>query len=217
MEKQSKNYSGFGGFGVGILDCKSNNQGKSYDRIAEGYANMRTSFYCEQKYLDALIGCIPENSHILDIGCGSGIPIAAYFIEKNFQVTGIDGSKELLTIAKTKCPNMKSMCGDIRNIEFSETVDAIVEWWCLWHLPKSDHEGMIARFADWLKPGGIVQFTSGDREYEHTSSDMLDQELHFYSLAPETYEHYLKKYGFEILLKESDQPDHLVWIARKRG
>ena len=43
------------------------------------------------------------------------------------------------------------------------------------------------------------------------------QELHFYSLAPNVYEQYLKKYGFEILLKENDQEHHLVWIAKKNG
>ena len=101
-----------------------NNQGKSYDIIAEGFANMRDSFNTEQKYLDALINYIPEKSHILDIGCGSGIPIADYLIEKSFQVTGIDGSQELLNIAKKKCPKMRGLYGDIRTIKFNETVDA---------------------------------------------------------------------------------------------
>lgn len=108
-----------------------NNQGKSYDSIAEGFAKMRDSFNTEQKYLDALINHIPAQSHILDIGCGSGFPIANYFIEKNFSVTGIDGSQELLNIAKKKCPKMRGLYGDVRTIEFNETVDAIVEWWCL--------------------------------------------------------------------------------------
>jgi trans-aconitate methyltransferase len=178
-----------------------NNQGESYDIIAEGFAKMRDSFNTEQKYLDALINYIPENSHILDIGCGFGFPIAKYLIEKNFQVTGIDGSQELLHIAKKRCPKMRALYGDIRTIEFNETVDAIVEWWCLFHLPKSDHEHMIARFAKWLNPGGILEFTSGDTEYEDTSSDMLNQELYFFSLAPNVYEQYLKKYCFQILLK----------------
>ena len=44
---------------------------------------------------------------------------------------------------------------------------------------------------------------------------MLNRELYFYSLAPSTYEQYLKEQGFKILLKESDQEHHLVWIAKK--
>jgi len=190
-------------------------QGKSYDNIAEGFAKMRNSFYKEKKYLDILISYLREKSHILDIGCGSGFPIADYLIRKNFQVTGIDASQKLLNMAKEKCPKMRCLYGDIRTINLVETVDAIVEWWCLFHLPKADHELMIARFAQWLKPGGILEFTSGDREFEATDSNMLKQELHFYSLAPQVYEQHLKKYGFEILLKESDQDGHLVWIAKK--
>jgi SAM-dependent methyltransferase len=92
-----------------------NNQGKSYDNIAEGFAKMRDSFNTGQKYLDDLINHIPTQSHILDIGCGSGFPIANYLIEKNFQVTGIDGSEELLNIAKKKCPKMRGLYGDVRN------------------------------------------------------------------------------------------------------
>lgn len=30
------------------------NQGRSYNNVAEGFANMRNSFNTEQKYLDAL-------------------------------------------------------------------------------------------------------------------------------------------------------------------
>lgn len=196
------------------------NQGKSYDTIAAGFAKIRDSFNTEQKYIDSLIEYLPKKSHILDIGCldigcGSGFPIATYLIEKNFQVTGVDGSQELLNIAKAKCPKMRGLYGDIRTIVLNETFDAIIEWWCLFHVPTSYHRKMIERFYKWLKPGGVVEFTTGNTEYEHASSNMLNQELHFYSLAPSTYQHYLKEQGFEILLKESDQEDHLVWIAKK--
>jgi hypothetical protein len=32
---------------------------------------------------------------------------------------------------------------------------------------------MISRLASWLKPNGILEFTSGEDEYEDKSSDML--------------------------------------------
>lgn len=60
-------------------------------------------------------------------------------------------------------------------------------------------------------------FLAGGSEFERIDSNMLNQEFYFYSLDPAVYEQHLKKYGFEILLKESDQDQHLVWIAKKNG
>lgn len=193
------------------------NQGKRYDLIAQGFSDMRDTFYKEQKYLDMLLQHLAPGAHILDVGCGSGHPIASYFIKQGFQVTGVDGSKELLKIAETKTPLMKGFCGDIRTVVLKEKFDAIVEWWCLFHIPLADHPLMIKRFSEWLKPKGVVEFTTGDEEFSATNSDMLNQELSFYSHAPAVYEKLLKQNGFKLLLKESDQPTHLVWIAKKEA
>jgi hypothetical protein len=57
--------------------------------------------------------------------------------------------------------------------------NTIVEWWCLFHLPKEEHANMFARFASWLKKDGVLEFTTGDSEYQASSSDMLNQELNF--------------------------------------
>lgn len=193
------------------------NQGKEYDLIASDFAAMRNEFYREKKYLDSLIALLKPQSHILDIGCGSGYPIADYLIKNGFHLTGIDASVKLLKIAKANCPKMKCIYGDIRTVLLQEKYDAILEWWCLFHLPKQDQLDMISRFATWLKKDGILEFTTGDHEYESSSSEMLNQELHFYSLAPEVYEKCLKQNGFKILLRENDQEQHLVWIARYEG
>ena len=192
-------------------------QGKNYDLIAVEFANMRDSFYLEQKYLDLLMSYLQPNAHILDIGCGSGYPIAAYLIEHGFQVTGVDGSKELLNIAKIKCPTLHTVYGDIRTVTLDNKYDALLEWWCLFHIPKHDHAKMISRFKTWIKPGGFLEFTTGEQDYEQKSSDMLNQELSFYSLDPQLYEKYLKENGFKILLRENDQEQHLVWIAQYEG
>src|SRR6188472_1208841 len=120
-------------------------EGKKYDLIASGFAELRNAFNTEQKYIDLMIDHLQPDAHILDVGCGSGFPIAAYLIDRGFQVTGVDSSKELLNIAKQKCPAMKTVYGDVRTVNLDQKFDAIIEWWCLFHVPKEEHEKMFSR------------------------------------------------------------------------
>lgn len=196
-------------------DMLLENEGQKYDLIAQDFANLRDSFNTEKKYIDLLVNHIQPGASILDIGCGSGYPIASYLIENGFYLTGIDSSQKLLDIAKINCPMMNCIHGDIRTISVTDKYDAIIEWWCLFHLPKADHAKMFFRFASWLKDGGILEFTTGADDFEGTSSEMLGQPLNFYSHAPAMYETFLKQNGFKLLLKEHDQEQHLVWIAQK--
>jgi 2-polyprenyl-3-methyl-5-hydroxy-6-metoxy-1,4-benzoquinol methylase len=190
------------------------NQGEQYDLIAADFAKLRSEFNTEKKYLDLLISYLTPPAKILDVGCGSGFPIAAYLMEQGFTVVGVDGSKELLKIAQKNYPAMECIYGDVRTVNITERYDAVVEWWCLFHVPSEDHGAVIARFASWLKKGGILEFTTGAAAYEGKDNGMLNQELSFYSLDPQIYEKYLYQYGFKILLREADQDQHLVWIAQ---
>jgi 2-polyprenyl-3-methyl-5-hydroxy-6-metoxy-1,4-benzoquinol methylase len=106
------------------------NEGQKYDLIAKGFSDMRDSFATEQKYLDLFLEYLKSMSTILDVGYGSGFPIASYLIDKGFQVTGVDASKELLKIAKVKTPQMKQIYGDVRNVNIIQKFDGILEWWC---------------------------------------------------------------------------------------
>ena len=192
-------------------------QGKCHDLIADEFAEMRDAFHTEEQYINRFLQRLPGSASILDLGCGSGYPIASCMISKGHLVTGIDSSRNLLAIAKRNCPSMRCIFGDMRTIPLAETFDGIIEWWALFHLPKATHKNMIKRFASWLKPGGILQFTTGDNSYAGKHNDMLNQELWFYSLAPLEYEKYLEKNGFNIIFCERDQPQHLVWMAEYRG
>lgn len=191
------------------------NEGKNYDLIAAEFAKMRDSFYKEQKYIDIFLQHLKPNADILDVGCGSGYPIAKYIIDKGFNLTGIDASKELLKIAKINCPSMICKYGDMRYIKIDDQYDGIIEWWALFHIPKEDQIMMLSRFSEWLKPEGILHFTTGDKEYFEKNKDMLNQELSFYSLDPVEYENFLIQNGFKIILKEPDQEYHLAWIAKR--
>ena len=54
----------------------------------------------ESASLDQFTALLPRDATILDIGCGSGEPIARYLVERSFAVEGVDASPTLVGL----CP-----------------------------------------------------------------------------------------------------------------
>lgn len=112
------------------------------------------------------ISRMPPGSNVLDMGCGTGQPIAEYFIEKGFQVTGIDGSKAQIEMAKARVPVMKSFLADMRQLDLHEKFDCIIAWHSFFHLPKDDQRAMFKVFEEHINSDGILLFTSDPDDVE---------------------------------------------------
>ena len=72
-----------------------------YQRHAHAWATERGNRLFETPWLDRFLGLVPRDGAIVDIGCGSAQPIARYFIEKGYDVTGVDSSPALIDICKS--------------------------------------------------------------------------------------------------------------------
>lgn len=96
---------------------------------------------------------------ILDLGCGTGI--LEMYLPKHYKIVGIDNSKDMLKIAKSKkLKNAKFVLADIRNLDLKEKFDIAV---CindtLNHLTSSkDLKSFFANVARHLKKGSIFIF-----------------------------------------------------------
>jgi SAM-dependent methyltransferase len=93
---------------------------------------------------------------VIDVGCGAG-PIAAALIDGGFEVTGIDVSAELLSLARMVCPGARFIHGSIyeQEIPACQAIVAIGE-----PLTYHDGEDADARVCDFFRrahdalPGG---------------------------------------------------------------
>lgn len=70
-----------------------------YNQNAEMFsaATLKVDFSDVQQ---AFLEVLPEKAHILDFGCGSGRD-SKYFLEREYQVTSVDGSEKMCRLAST--------------------------------------------------------------------------------------------------------------------
>ncbi|MFW2076033.1 class I SAM-dependent methyltransferase, partial [Acinetobacter gerneri] len=62
-----------------------------YQKYGRDWTELRGDYLYEKAWLDRFLALLPStDANVLDLGCGSGQPIAAYLIENGCQVTGVD-------------------------------------------------------------------------------------------------------------------------------
>ncbi|RUR06903.1 trans-aconitate 2-methyltransferase [Legionella sp. km772] len=188
-----------------------------YDEIINWFDEARTKNLMEAHYLNLIANTIPEEGSILDLGCGTGEPIAQFFIEHGFKITGVDGSQQMIALCKQRFPNERWIVSDMRNIQLAQQFDAILAWHSFFHLDHDSQRKMFKLFESHIKPGGVLAFTSGEEEGEVWSNNG-GQELYHASLSTQEYQHLLAEASFNVLVHKVCDPEcgeATVWVAQK--
>lgn len=99
-----------------------------YEKHASAFAKMRPASLAEKAWLDRFLSSLPPGGHILDLGCGNGSPIAAYFLSQGFKVTGVDSSPSMISQCRDKFPHETWLVSDMREVNLGMNFDGILAW-----------------------------------------------------------------------------------------
>ena len=202
---------------------------KSYDLIAEQWqAGRQVSWYIEHvsPYVDRILEGLPDSARVLDLGCGTGQPIAKYIVERGFRVTGVDESEQMLKFARKTVPEAELIQADMVTVELNDTFDAAVAWDSMFHVERKYHAAIYRKLANALRAGARLLLSVGgsapaeDDAVEGFTSEMFGQTFYYSGFPPEVARKLIQAAGFEIELWEVDDPTsrgHIAVIARKRA
>lgn len=189
-----------------------------YNICAKSYTEDRDLFK-NDKYLNDLVKVLKKGSKILDIGCGSGVPIDKFLLEKGFDITGIDISDEQIRLAKQNLPKGDFIVGDMSQIQFPvESFDAIVSFYAIFHIPREKHLSLFKKIYKLLKPEGYILVTMGAGEWEGMEEDFHGTKMFWSHYGREKNIEIVKSAGFKIIYEMVDTSGnerHLVIFAQK--
>lgn len=188
-----------------------------YDKIAQIYLASRDRLK-SGKYIQQLLKYLPKQSTILDLGCGAGIPVDDILLKAGHEVIGIDISSEQIKLARKNCPHGQFLVGDIFDLDKNEyEVDAVISFYTIFHIPRESHGKWLKIISTYLKKGGLLLLTMGDREFEG------EHELHGTKMWSSQYgtaknKSLVESAGFKIVSSEIDNSGgerHQIILAEK--
>lgn len=190
-----------------------------YERQAAAYDAKRSRVLFEARWLARFAASLPAGAHVLDLGCGTGDPIARWFIAEGFKVTGVDFAQPMLDIAKGRWPDGDWRLGDMRALDLDGMFDGIIAWNSFFHLQPDEQRQCIADMSRHLRAGGPLMLTVGDSAGE-VSGTVGGEALYHASLSPADYAACLEENGLRLtgfLAEDPETAQHTVLMARKLG
>lgn len=187
-----------------------------YKKHARAWTELRGNFLYEKTWLDHFLSFIPQHSEILDLGCGSGKPIADYLLQHDHKIIGVDSSDVMIEMAQQNFPEQRWLQADMRTVEFDQKFNAILAWDSFFHLTPNDQRQMFSQFARFAQQGTALMFSSGPSHGE-AIGDLFGDALYHASLAPEEYTALLNDHGFQVIKMVAEDVEctgHTVWLAQ---
>lgn len=135
-----------------------------YNKNSEEYFNSTLNVDMTNTYKEFL-KLVPEGGKILDLGCGSGRD-SMNFIKLGYEVTAVDGSKELAKRASVLL-GKEVIVSTFEELELKEKFHGI--WACasLLHIKREDLKTVLNNLYNNLDDNGVfyMSFKYGEKEY----------------------------------------------------
>ena len=196
---------------------------ESYDITASEYIEKIKTMH-PKEFGNKFMKLLKAGGSILDVGCAGGRD-ATLFVNKGFQVTGIDLSSRMIEEATKKEKRATFQVMDVTQLSFSSnSFDGVWANVIFLHLDREQFKKGLEELFRVLKPGGIVYVSVKKGEGKGFESDERVRGVKkFWAYYQEAdVKNFLQEAGFLLIEQNTSEMDHAMathpfirFIARK--
>jgi SAM-dependent methyltransferase len=195
-----------------------------YDHIAERYlawSGLRPS-PARLRYLGLADEMIPPGAEVLELGCGAGLPVTVT-LAMGRRLTGVDISAVQIRLARANVPSATFLETDLASLELPDaSVDAVVAFYSLTHVPRAEHAALFGRIGSWLRPGGLFLASLGVEDApDEIEADWLGVDMFFSHFSARVNRRLVVEAGLvieraEIAAEPDDRHDaRFLWVVAR--
>ena len=158
-----------------------------YERHATAWdADRAGSAWNDKPWHDRFVAMLPKGASVLDLGCGSGSPVARHMAAQGLRITGVDSSPTFISLCRSRLPDHEWIVGDMRRLSLGRSFQGILAWDSFFHLNHDDQRNMFDIFARHAGSSAVLMFNAGPSHGEAIGSYRGDP-LYHASLGPAEY------------------------------
>jgi 2-polyprenyl-3-methyl-5-hydroxy-6-metoxy-1,4-benzoquinol methylase len=144
-----------------------------------------------------------KGSTLLDIGCGTGIPITKILLEEGLNAYALDASPKMIESFRQNFPNIPVACETVEKSSFfNRSFDGIIAVGLIFLLPEQTQRILVAKMAAALNPDGRLLFTAPLSQLEWM--DAMTEQLSV-SLGAGQYRDLISVSGLSIIDELEDE------------
>jgi SAM-dependent methyltransferase len=149
---------------------------------------------------------LPRGASVIDLGCGTGLPITKVLVSEGLNVYAVDAAPSFVEAFRHNLPEVPVACESVLDSSFfNRMFDGVVAWGLMFLLLPDEQRRLIQRIGDILVPGGRLLFTSGDEPL--VWNDAMTG-LESRSLGSAEYQRYLSAAGMSLMREYEDQENY---------
>jgi SAM-dependent methyltransferase len=190
-----------------------------YGRYAlEWDADRNNRTWNDKEWHDRFVTCLPKGATVLDLGCGSGMPIAHHLVRHGLRVTGVDTSLTLIVLCRRRLPDQEWVVSAMQSVALHRWFDGILGWDSFFFLTHDDQQNMFKVFAAHAAPSALLIFNTGVA-YGEAIGEYQGEPLYHASLDFAEYQMLLDLFGFNVVSHVVEDPTaggRTIWLARSR-
>jgi 2-polyprenyl-3-methyl-5-hydroxy-6-metoxy-1,4-benzoquinol methylase len=186
-----------------------------YEAVAATFADARASSRIGADAIRAWAATLPRGASVLDLGCGTGDPVAVVLREAGLVVSGIDASPRMVAGFRRRLPEAPAACEAVEDSDFfGRRFDAVVAIGLVFLLPEPAQLALLRRVAQAIEPGGELLFTAPGAP---CAWDDVLTGRRCRSLGIDAYLGALADAGFAHVRSFSDEGGNAHHVARRSG
>jgi SAM-dependent methyltransferase len=156
---------------------------------------------------------LSDGAAVLDLGCGTGVPISQALIARGFHVYGVDAAPSMIAAFRSRFPTVSVECAAVEDSDFfGRTFDGVVSWGLFFLLDAEVQRRLIAKIAAVLPGGGRLLFTAPSETCSWSDAMTGRTSL---SLGYEAYRSALEGEGMSLTGTDRDVGKNHYYFAQK--